>query len=468
MRDTIAAIASGMTASGIGIVRISGPEAFCVLEKVFAFKNPKKSVRTVPSGTVHYGHIYQDPSRNELLDEVLVLIMKGPHTYTAEDTVEIDCHGGILVMQKIFSAVLSAGARAADPGEFTKRAFLNGRIDLSEAEAVMDIIAASSDEALQSSLSQLGGSLRRQIESIRERILLKAAYLEAALDDPEHYDLDSFSGELLRDLVPVREELIRLRDSFSGGRLIRDGILTVILGAPNVGKSSLLNLLSGTDRAIVTDIAGTTRDTLEETVRVGGLALRLSDTAGIRDTENVVEKIGVERAMSLADSADLILLILDASRQMNPDEIRLLSYSRRKKSIILLNKTDLSTILTVENVENLLRSEDNSGKVPKIIQISALTGEGVQEFGKAVREMFLHGEIAVNPEKVLTNVRHHACVSEAFESLDLVLKGISQSVPEDFFTVDLMDAYASLGKILGEEIDDDLVDTIFSKFCMGK
>ena len=468
MRDTIAAIASGMTASGIGIVRISGPEAFYVLKKVFAFKNPKKTVENVPSGTVHYGHIYRDESKTEMLDEVLVLILRAPHTYTAEDTVEIDCHGGILVMQKIYSAVLSAGARAAEPGEFTKRAFLNGRIDLSEAEAVMDLIAASSEEALQTSVSQLGGSLRRKIEGIREQIIMKTAFLEAALDDPEHYGLEGFSEELLSDMTPVREELIKLRESFSGGRLIREGILTVILGAPNVGKSSLLNLLSGTDRAIVTDIAGTTRDTLEETVRVGGLALRLSDTAGIRDTANVVEKIGVERAMSLAKEADLVLLVLDASRQMNTDELRLLKFAKGRKSIVLLNKTDLSTFLTVENVDKYLDSVANAGENPRILQISARTGEGVREFGETVRELFLSGKISSNTDAMLTNVRHHACVCEALASLDLVFEAVENGVPEDFYTVDLMDAYTSLGKILGEEVGDDLVDTIFSKFCMGK
>lgn len=468
MRDTIAAIASGMTASGIGIVRISGPEAFYVLEKVFAFKNPKKNVANVRSQTVHYGHIFTDSSKTELLDEVLVLIMRAPHTYTAEDTVEIDCHGGILVMQKIYSAVLSAGARPAEPGEFTKRAFLNGRIDLSEAEAVMDLIAASSDEALQASLSQLGGGIKRRIENLREKILVKAAFLEAALDDPEHYELDGFSDELLLELTPICEELKNLRDSFSEGRLIREGILTVILGAPNVGKSSLLNFLAGTDRAIVTDIAGTTRDTLEETVRVGGLALRLSDTAGIRDTANVVEKIGVERAMSLANEADLVLLVLDASRAMNEDELRLLSYVKGKKSIVLLNKNDLSTFLTVEMVDKMFNSVDNSEKSPKILQISAVTGEGMREFGETVREMFLKGEISTNPDAMLTNARHHACVSEALESLHYVSDAIKKGVPEDFYTVDLMDAYTSLGKILGEDVGDDLIDTIFSKFCMGK
>ncbi len=563
MKDTIAAIASGMTASGIGIVRISGPEAFQVLERIFVFKNPKKTVANVPSGTVHYGHIYanaaaenvsrthftHDSKQNVLvsgaasqmqqrilLDEVLVLILKAPHTYTTEDTVEIDCHGGILVMQKIYAAVLAAGARPAEPGEFTKRAFLGGRIDLSEAEAVMDLIEARSETAMESSLSQLGGSLRRRIVALREVLITKTAFLEAALDDPEHYSLEGFSEELLRDLEPVRKELVRLRDSFAGGRLVREGILTVILGSPNVGKSSLLNLFSGTDRAIVTDIAGTTRDTLEETVRLGGISLRLADTAGIRNTDNIVEKIGVERAMALAKEAELLLLVLDASRELTGEEKELLRFAKEKKTIVLLNKSDLPPVLSAEMVENydfchseeqgsqgmgiersfqgidmeqstygralhrdrevqlnglqkngILRFaqndsssalgnnvflqghlRENTGKDFLVIPISAVTGEGMEALANAVRELFFSGNLVSNEDVYLTNVRHHAAVTEALQSLDLVFAAINDGVPEDFYTVDLMDAYASLGKIIGEEVGDDLVDTIFSKFCMGK
>lgn len=460
MRDTIAAVASGMTASGIGIVRISGPEAFRVLDRIFTFKNPKKSVANVPSGTVHYGHVFANADKCQLLDEVLVLILRAPHTYTTEDTVEIDCHGGILVVQRVFGAVLSAGARPAEPGEFTKRAFLGGRIDLTEAEAVMDLIEARSDDALKCSLSQLGGSLRKRLVSLREALVTKTAFLEAALDDPEHYSLEGFSSELALALQPIRAELIRLRDSFAGGRLVREGILTVILGAPNVGKSSLMNLFSGTDRAIVTDIPGTTRDTLEETVRLGGLSLRLTDTAGIRDSGDAVERIGVERARALGREADLLLLVLDASREMTKDERELLAFASERKSIVLLNKRDLSPVLTVEMVENL--------SPVRVISVSAVTGEGVEELESAIRELALSGSVSFGEEVMLTNVRHHAAVCEALQSLDLVLAAIRDGVPEDFYTVDLMDAYASLGKILGEEVGDDLVDTIFSKFCMGK
>lgn len=449
-----------MTASGIGIVRISGPEAFRVLDRIFTFKNPKKSVANVPSGTVHYGHVFANADKCQLLDEVLVLILRAPHTYTTEDTVEIDCHGGILVVQRVFGAVLSAGARPAEPGEFTKRAFLGGRIDLTEAEAVMDLIEARSDDALKCSLSQLGGSLRKRLVSLREALVTKTAFLEAALDDPEHYSLEGFSSELALALQPIRAELIRLRDSFAGGRLVREGILTVILGAPNVGKSSLMNLFSGTDRAIVTDIPGTTRDTLEETVRLGGLSLRLTDTAGIRDSGDAVERIGVERARALGREADLLLLVLDASREMTKDERELLAFASERKSIVLLNKRDLSPVLTVEMVENL--------SPVRVISVSAVTGEGVEELESAIRELALSGSVSFGEEVMLTNVRHHAAVCEALQSLDLVLAAIRDGVPEDFYTVDLMDAYASLGKILGEEVGDDLVDTIFSKFCMGK
>ena len=301
MRETIAAIASGMTASGIGIIRISGPDAFRVLGKVFRFANKNKTVENVRPNTIHYGHIidYEVGSRSDgqvsdtrnryvrnetVIDEVLVMIMKGPHTYTAEDTVEIDCHGGPFVMQKILTSVLKAGARAAEPGEFTKRAFLNGRIDLTEAEAVMDVISSGSEDALKSSLMQLDGSVRRKIESLRERILTEMAYIEAALDDPEHYDLEGYPEKLDKKLVNLLEELERLLASFDEGKLIREGIFTVILGKPNAGKSSLLNYLTGEERAIVTEIAGTTRDSLEETVRLGGLILRIADTAGIRST----------------------------------------------------------------------------------------------------------------------------------------------------------------------------------------
>ena len=457
MRDTIAAIASGITASGIGIVRISGPGAFRVLEKIFRPANPDKKIMELRANTIHYGFIFDE---NEKIDEVLALIMKAPHTYTAEDTVEIDCHGGPFVMQKILSCTLRAGARLAEPGEFTRRAFMNGRIDLSEAEAVMDVIGAGSDDALKSSLMQLGGSVRREISDLREKIISEVAYIEAALDDPEHMDLSGYPEQLADRLTGVKKKLISLRDSFNEGKMIREGIYTVILGKPNAGKSSLLNAMTGEDRAIVTEIAGTTRDSLEENIRLGGLSLRLADTAGIRQTGDLIEKIGVERARSLAEKADLILAVFDSSAAFDDNDEDIFSFIRGRKAIVLLNKSDLPACITEEDV--LERCD-----APCVV-ISAKKNEGISTLAEIIRKMFFGGDLRINEQTMITNVRHREAVEDTLHSIDLVFSSIEAGMPEDFFTVDLMDAYASLGKITGEEIGDDLVDAIFSKFCMGK
>ena len=457
MRDTIAAIASGITASGIGIVRISGPGAFRVLEKIFRPANPDKKIMELPANTIHYGFIFDE---NEKIDEVLALIMKAPHTYTAEDTVEIDCHGGPFVMQKILSCTLRAGARLAEPGEFTRRAFMNGRIDLSEAEAVMDVIGAGSDDALKSSLMQLGGSVRREISDLREKIISEVAYIEAALDDPEHMDLSGYPEQLADRLTGVKNRLTRLRDSFNEGKMIREGIYTVFLGKPNAGKSSLLNAMTGEDRAIVTEIAGTTRDSLEENIRLGGLSLRLADTAGIRQTGDLIEKIGVERARSLAEKADLILAVFDSSAAFDDNDEDIFSFIRGRKAIVLLNKSDLPACITEEDV--LERCD-----APCVV-ISAKKNEGISTLAEIIRKMFFGGDLRINEQTMITNVRHREAVEDTLHSIDLVFSSIEAGMPEDFFTVDLMDAYASLGKITGEEIGDDLVDAIFSKFCMGK
>ena len=457
MRDTIAAIASGITASGIGIVRISGPGAFRVLEKIFRPANPDKKIMELPANTIHYGFIFDE---NEKIDEVLALIMKAPHTYTAEDTVEIDCHGGPFVMQKILSCALRAGARLAEPGEFTRRAFMNGRIDLSEAEAVMDVIGAGSDDALKSSLMQLGGSVRREISDLREKIISEVAYIEAALDDPEHMDLSGYPWQLAERLTGVKNRLTRLRDSFNEGKMIREGIYTVILGKPNAGKSSLLNAMTGEDRAIVTEIAGTTRDSLEENIRLGGLSLRLADTAGIRQTGDLIEKIGVERARSLAEKADLILAVFDSSAAFDDNDEDIFSFIRGRKAIVLLNKSDLPACITEEDV----RARCDA---PCVV-ISAKKNEGISTLAEIIRKMFFGGNLRINEQTMITNVRHREAVEDTLHSIDLVFSSIEAGMPEDFFTVDLMDAYASLGKITGEEIGDDLVDAIFSKFCMGK
>ena len=457
MKDTIAAIASGLTASGIGIVRISGPEAFVVLERIFRFADNRKKMSEMKPNTIHYGFIYDE---NEKLDEVLVMLMRAPHTYTAEDTAEIDCHGGIYVMQRILSLVLRNGARLAEPGEFTKRAFLNGRIDLTEAEAVMDVIASGSDDALKSSLLQLGGSVRRVIEDARERIISEAAFIEAALDDPEHMDLDGYPEALYERMRALKEELLAFAGTFDQGKILREGIATVILGKPNAGKSSLLNCLTGEERAIVTEIAGTTRDTLEENVRLGGMMLRIADTAGIRSTDDVIEKIGVERALRKAEHADLILALFDSSLPLTGEDEEILRFIEHKKALVLLNKTDLAPVTTAAEL---------SARVHKpVIEISAKKGEGINALEKSVRELFFSGGLRLNEQAVMTNVRHKEAVTEAAKSLSFVMESIENGMPEDFYTVDLMDAYASLGKIIGEEVGDDIVDAVFSRFCMGK
>lgn len=457
MTDTIAAIASGMTASGIGIIRISGPEAFLITGKIFRFAGSEKKIEDQGTNTIHHGFIYD---KSEKIDEVLVLLMRSPHTYTAEDTAEIDCHGGPYVMQRILTAVLAAGARLAEPGEFTKRAFLNGRIDLTEAEAVMDVIEAKSGDALSSSLSQLGGSVKNEITDLRSGLMAEIAYIEASLDDPEHMDLTGYPERLRRKLNLIAGRLNRLIQSFAEGRIIREGIATVILGKPNAGKSSILNVLTGTDRAIVTDIAGTTRDTIEETVRLDGISLRIADTAGIRETGDEIEKIGVSRALNLAGEADLILPVFDSSRPLDEDDREIFRFIRNRKAIVLLNKSDLPSCISEEDIRRETAAP--------VILISAKEKTGIGRLAETIREMFFSGKLRINEETMLTNVRHKTSAEAALKSISCVLESIQKGLPEDFYSIDLMDAYASLGNILGEEVDDDLIDAIFSKFCLGK
>ncbi len=455
--DTIAAAATAMGSAGIGIIRISGTDAFAVLEKVFRPKNEKKVMSEQPGYTVHYGMAVDG---EQVLDEVLVMLMRGPHSYTAEDTAEIDCHGGRLVMQKILEAVLKNGASAAEPGEFTKRAFLNGRMDLSQAEAVMDLIQSKNEMALKSSLAQLKGNVRQEIEKLRAQILYEMAFVEAALDDPEHISLDGYSEELLEKMRGIAAEVERLLKSSESGRMLKEGIKTVILGKPNAGKSSLLNVLLGEERAIVTEIAGTTRDVLEEQLQLGEVSLQLLDTAGIRSTEDVVEQIGVERARKQAEDADLILYVADSSRVLDESDEEILKLLEGKKALVLLNKSDLDPVITPQ----IMRERTGH----PVLVISAKEGAGIQELEEKIRSLFFRGEVDFNDEVLITNLRQKQALMDASKSLSMVIESIENGMPEDFFTIDLKDAYTSLGFIIGEEIGDDLANEIFGKFCMGK
>ena len=457
METTIAAISTAMSASGIGIVRISGEDAMEIISRIYRSKGGKKRIKEVPSHTIHYGYIYDG---EELIDEVLVMIMRAPRTFTGEDTVEIDCHGGVFAMKRVLETVLKNGAEIAGPGEFTKRAFLNGRMDLSQAEAVMDVIQAKNEYALRSSIDQLKGSVQKAICDIREKIIYHIAYIESALDDPEHISLEGYPQELLEVVDKEQLEIKKLLKSSSDGKMIQEGIQTVILGKPNAGKSSLLNLLLGENRAIVTDIAATTRDILEEYITLHGITLKIVDTAGIRETEDIVEKIGVDRAREMAQKADLILYVVDSSVPLDSNDEEIMSMLNGKKAIILYNKTDLKAAIEID------RLREKAGH--PVIPISAKEETGITELEEKIKDMFFGGELSFNDEVYITNARHKAALEEADKSLDLVRNSILGGLPEDFFSIDLMNAYENLGKILGESVGEDLVNEIFSKFCTGK
>ena len=455
--DTIAAIATAMTPSGIGIIRISGDDSIELIDKIYKSKSGKKLLSQCDSHTVHYGFIYDG---DEKIDEVMVLIMKAPNTYTREDTIEIDCHGGVFVMKRILETVIKYGARPAEPGEFTKRAFLNGRIDLSQAESVIDVINSKNEFALKNSLSQLNGAVLDSIKQIREVLLHEIAFIESALDDPEHISLESYPQKLLLIVDNQIKSIDKLLKSSDNGRILKEGINTVIVGKPNAGKSSLLNILVGADRAIVTDIAGTTRDVLEEQINLDGITLNLVDTAGIRDTDDIVEKIGVDRAKQYADSADLIIYVIDSSTELDDNDFSIIDILKDKNAIVLLNKSDLSTITTEDIVKKYLDKP--------VIYISAKDRMGIDELESKISEMFLHGQVSFNDEVYITNIRHKNSLTEALNSLKLVVESINNDMPEDFYSIDLMNAYEELGLIIGEAVEDDLMQEIFSKFCMGK
>ena len=454
--DTIAAIATGMVPSGIGVIRISGPTAVPVADRVFRAADGKPlSERS--SHTVTYGHIYD---REEVVDEVMVSVFLAPRSYTGEDTVEISCHGGLFVMQKALKTVIKAGARLASPGEFTKRAFLSGRIDLTQSEAVMDLIASTNNNARKIALGHLPGRMKDAVLELREKLLKETAFIEAALDDPEHFELDGYGEDLSNTIAFVEEKIDELLSRSNDGKIMRDGITCAIMGRPNVGKSTLMNLLSGSDRAIVTDIPGTTRDVIEESVLLGDITLVLSDTAGLRDGSDEVESIGIERAKSTADAADLILYVIDGSQiKSAQDEKNLKEYAGRKL-IVLVNKGDLKQQITKEEIKEMAGSA-------KVISFSAREGKGIDFLKDAVKELFYTGN-TVGDELFVVNTRHIEALMFAKESLDRVKESIDNEMPEDLWTVDLMDAYAALGSIIGEEVSEDLINEIFSSFCMGK
>ena len=459
--DTIAAIATAVSNSGIGIIRVSGDQSIEIVSKIFKCKNKKKKLEKVASHTIHYGFIIDDNNCNSIIDEVLVSVMKSPNSYTMEDVVEINCHGGAYVMQRILLLLVNKGVRIAEPGEFTKRAFLNGRIDLSKAEAVMDIIQSKNEFSLRSSADQLTGSLHGKIGSLRSKIIHEIAFIESALDDPEHISLDGYPKLLTIIIDNLLEDIERLLQTSENGRLLKEGIKTVILGKPNAGKSSLLNLLVGKERAIVTDIAGTTRDIIEETVMLNGILLQIIDTAGIRNTEDIVEKIGVEKSKEFANHADLILYLVDSSLPLDYNDMEILDIIKDKKSIILFNKIDLERKVSVNELYKLVNNSS-------IIEISVKENEGIDLFEKVIKKMFFHGDIIYNDEIYITNLRHKEALKEAYESLQQVKVSLENDMPEDFYSIDLMSAYAYLGKIIGEEVEEDLVNEIFSNFCMGK
>lgn len=454
--ETIAAIATGMTNSGIGIVRISGDDAFSIASLIFKTKSGK-SLNNFESHKAYYGYIFDE---NNPIDEVLCLFLKGPKSFTTEDTVEINCHGGLFVMQKILDVCLKNGCRLAENGEFTKRAFLGGRIDLSEAEAVIDIINSKNCISMTNSVNQLRGDLFDKISDIRGILLNEIAYIEAALDDPEHYSLDNYLLELSDKLKPVYDDISMLEKSFNDGRIIKDGINTCILGKPNVGKSSLMNILVGEERAIVTDIAGTTRDTITENINLNGISLNISDTAGIRETDDTVEKIGVDKAFSSAEKADFIIMVVDSSIPLNDEDLKLLEYINNRKAVVLLNKSDLDNVVSIEDINKLCNK--------KVISISAKNRVGIDDLSNYIRNEFLSGEIDIDNSLIITNSRHNYLLSEAKTSLDHVFEGIDIGIGEDFLTIDLTNAYECLGFIIGESISDDVIKEVFSKFCMGK
>jgi tRNA modification GTPase len=456
--DTIAAISTPPGEGGISIVRLSGDEAIQVAQRVFKGKD----LANVPTHTINYGHIV-DPATQDVVDEVMVSVMRAPKTYTREDVIEINCHGGIVDTNRILQLLLSQGARMAEPGEFTKRAFLNGRIDLTQAESVMDLIRAKTDKAMQVAVDQLDGNLSHLIKNLRQDIFSVLGQEEVNIDYPE-YEMDEVTGKMMLEKAQeVRDHLVQLLKTANQGRILREGLATAIIGRPNVGKSSLLNYLLHEDKAIVTDVAGTTRDTLEEYVNVRGVPLKLVDTAGIHHTTDKVEKIGVERSKKALGQADLVLLVLDASAPLQSDDRELLKATQDKKRIILLNKTDLPAALHPENLEALVTDDS------RIIPVSILKTAGLDALEAAIAKLFFGEGIENSQSNVLvTNARQYGLLAQAKAALDEVITALQNEVPLDLVQIDMTTAWEKMGEVVGENAPDELITQLFSQFCLGK
>jgi tRNA modification GTPase len=455
--DTIAAVATSVGEGGISIIRVSGDKALKMVSSIFSGKNGR-SLEDIKSYTMRYGHII-DKASEDVIDEVIVSYMKGPRSFTAEDTIEINCHGGVVATNRVLEEVIKSGARIAEPGEFTKRAFLNGRIDLSQAEAVIDIIRAKTELSMKSALMQSEGRISREISKLRHRLLGVIAHIEATVDFPED-DLEEITSDKVTvDLIDINNEIKHLLSTANEGKILREGLNVVIVGKPNVGKSSLLNAILMENRAIVTEVAGTTRDVIEEYINIDGIPIKIIDTAGIRATEDVVEKIGVEKSKEKINEADLIILMLDLSRELDIEDKEIIQYIEDRKYILILNKADLNAKLDKVEIAQL--------NPKNIIETSAKTGEGIDELKTLIKEMFFRGEVAA-VEVMITNNRHKEALLRANERCEAALLTLQGMLSIDLASIDVRSAWSHLGEITGETLEEDLIDKIFSEFCIGK
>jgi tRNA modification GTPase len=454
--DTIAAISTPMGEGGIAIVRVSGKEAIPIVDKIYRGKH---TLSSVDSHTIHYGYLI-DPQSGQKVEEVLVSVLREPKTYTREDIVEVNCHGGIVSVKRVLDLILDAGARLAEPGEFTKRAFLNGRIDLSQAEAVIDLIRAKTDRAMNVALQQVEGRLSRKVQALRQKLIETLAHIEVTIDYPEH-DVEEMTQQLLQEkALAVRKEIEQLLQTADQGKILREGLATVIIGRPNVGKSSLMNALVHENRAIVTDVPGTTRDVLEEYVSVRGVPLRLVDTAGIRETEDIVERIGVERSRKELEKADLILLVLNFAEALTEQDRQLLKLVRGMKTIVVVNKTDLEQKIDLTEVRTLFSGQ--------IITTSLKEDEGIEELEQAIANLYFSGGVEAGDVTYVSNARHISLLKQAKRAIEDALHGLEAGVPVDVVQIDLQKTWELLGEIIGDAVSESLIDQLFSQFCLGK